>query len=35
MTKSKKRKQYPPELKAKVTLAAIKNEETISELTQR
>ena len=32
---SKKRKQYPPEFKAKVALAAIKNEETISELAQR
>ncbi len=31
----KKRKQYPPEFKAKVALAAIKNEETISELAQR
>ena len=32
---SKKRKQYPPDFKAKVALAAIKNEETISELAQR
>ncbi len=32
---SKKRKQYPPEFKAKVALAAIKNEETISELAKR
>ncbi len=32
---SKRRKQYPPEFKAKFALAAIKNEETISELSQR
>ncbi len=31
---SKKRKQHSPEFKAKVALAAIKNEETISELAQ-
>jgi transposase-like protein len=32
---SKKRKTYPPEFKAKVALAAIKNEETFSDLAQR
>ena len=32
---SKKRKQHSPEFKAKVSLAAIKNEETIAELAQR
>jgi len=32
---SKKRKQYSPEFKAKVALAAIKNEETIAELAAR
>ncbi len=32
---SKKRKQHSPEFKAKVALAAIKNEETIAELAQR
>ena len=32
---SKKRKQYSPEFKAKVALAALKNEETISELSIR
>lgn len=29
---SRKRKQYSPEFKAKVALAAIRNEETVSEL---
>jgi len=29
---SNKRKRYNPELKAKVALAALKNEETMSEL---
>jgi transposase len=32
---SKKRKQYSPEFKAKVALTALKNEETISELSSR
>ena len=32
---SKKRKQYSPEFKAKVALAALKNEETIYELSIR
>ena len=32
---SKKRTQYSPEFKAKVSLAAIKNEETVAELTAR
>lgn len=32
---SNKRKKYSPEFKAKVALAAIKNEETISELAAR
>ncbi len=32
---SNKRKQYSPEFKAKVALAAIKNEETIAELARR
>jgi len=32
---SKKRKRYPPEFKAKVALAALKNEETMSELSAR
>lgn len=32
---SKKRNRYTPELKAKVALAAMKNEETISELSAR
>ena len=32
---SNKRKRYSPEFKAKVALAAIKNEETTSELAQR
>jgi len=32
---SKKRNRYTPEFKAKVALAAIKNEETISELVGR
>lgn len=32
---SKKRKQHPPEFKAKVALAAFRNEETISELAAR
>ena len=31
----KKRKKYSPEFKAKVALAAIKNEETVSELAAR
>jgi transposase-like protein len=35
MTMSKKRKQHNPEFKAKVALAAIKNEETLAELSQR
>jgi transposase-like protein len=32
---SKKRKSYPPAFKAKVALAALKNEETTAELSQR
>jgi len=32
---SKKRKKYPPEFKAKVALAALKNEETMSEFSAR
>lgn len=32
---SNKRKQYSPEFKAKVALAAIKNEETVAELAKR
>ena len=32
---SNKRKQYAPAFKAKVALAALKNEETIAELAQR
>ena len=32
---SNKRKKYSPEFKAKVALAAIKNEETVSELAAR
>jgi transposase-like protein len=32
---SKKRKRYNPEFKAKVALAALKNEETLSELASR
>ena len=32
---SKKRRQHSPEFKAKVALAAIKNEETIAEIAQR
>ena len=32
---SKKRKQYSPSFKAKVALAAIKNEETVAELAAR
>ena len=32
---SKKRTQYSPEFKAKVALAAIKNEETVAELSAR
>jgi len=32
---SKKRNQHPPEFKAKVALAAIRNEATISELAKR
>lgn len=32
---SNKRKKYGPEFKAKVTLAAIKNKETVSELAAR
>lgn len=32
---SKKRKQHPPEFKAKVALAALKNEATVSELATR
>ena len=32
---SNKRKKYSPEFKAKVALAALKNEETIAELAQR
>lgn len=32
---SKKRKKYPSEFKAKVALAALKNEETMSELSAR
>ena len=35
LTRSKKRKQHPPGFKAKVALAAIRNEETISELAAR
>ena len=32
---SNKRKQYSPEFKAKVALAALKNDETITDLAQR
>ncbi|NIP28859.1 MAG: transposase, partial [Phycisphaerae bacterium] len=32
---SNKRKRYTPEFKAKVALAALKNEETTAELSQR
>jgi transposase-like protein len=32
---SNKRKKYSPEFKAKIALAAIKNEETVSELAAR
>ena len=32
MTMSKKRTQYKPEFKAKVALAALKNDETVAEL---
>lgn len=32
---SNKRKKYSPEFKAKVALAAIKNDETVSELAAR
>lgn len=32
---SNKRKQYSPEFKAKVALAALKNDETVSELASR
>ena len=32
---SKKKRQHPPEFKAKVALAAIKNEETVSALAAR
>lgn len=32
---SKKRKQYSPEFKAKVALAALKNEESLAELANR
>ena len=32
---SNKRKKYSPEFKAKVALAALRNEQTISELSQR
>jgi transposase len=32
---SKKKRQHPPEFKAKVALAALKNEETVSELAAR
>ena len=32
---SNKRKKYSPEFKAKVALAALKNEQTISELSQK
>ena len=32
LTMSKKRTQYPPEFKAKVALAALRNEQTIAEL---
>jgi transposase len=32
---SNKRKQYKPEFKAKVALAALKNEETVAELSKR
>jgi transposase len=35
MTMGNKRKQYNPAFKAKVALAAIRNEETISELASR
>jgi transposase len=35
MTMSKKRNQHPPEFKAKVALAALQNEATLSELSKR
>ena len=35
LTMSKKKRQHPPEFKAKVALAAMKNEETISALAAR
>jgi transposase-like protein len=35
MTMGKKRNQYSPQFKAKVALAAIRNEETVAELANR
>jgi transposase-like protein len=35
MTMSKKRTQYKPEFKAKVALTALRNEETVSQLSAR
>jgi transposase len=35
MTMSKKRTQYKPEFKAKVALAALRNEETVAQLSGR
>jgi transposase len=35
MTMSKKRAQYKPEFKAKVALTALRNEETVSQLSAR
>ena len=35
MTMSKKRNQHPPEFKAKVALASLRNEATLAELAKR